>query len=222
MVTGRNGATYQQTPRTKAKRRPDRVGYDIEAVHAVLDEGLVCHVGYPHHGAPLVLPTLYVRVGETLYLHGSTGAGLMRFPDETVPVCVSVTLTDGLVMARSWFNHSINYRSVVVRGDAALITDPGEKLAALTALVEHVARGRAADSRPPSRKELAATAVLRLPLHEVSLKVRSGPSKDDEEDLDLPYWAGVIPVETVFGAPESDSEAPVPGYARDYRRGDPS
>lgn len=213
-----NRTTYQQTPRTTGKRRPDRVRYDMEAVHAVLDEALVCHVGYLHQGAPLVLPTLHVRVGETLYLHGSTGAGLMFHRDATIPVCVTVTLTDGIVMARSWFNHSINYRSVVVRGDAALVTDPDEKLAALTALVEHVARGRAATSRPPNRRELAATAVLRVPLVEVSLKERSGPSKDDDEDLGLPYWAGVIPAALAFGAAEPDSELPVPPYARDYRR----
>lgn len=218
MAEHSNGTIYEQTSRTTGKRRPDRVGYDVEAVHAVLDEGLVCHVGYPNRGAPLVLPTLHVRVGETLYLHGSTGAGLMRFPDETLPVCVTVTLTDGLVMARSWFNHSVNYRSVVVRGDASLVIDPEEKLAALTALVEHVAKGRAADSRPPNRRELAATAVLRLPLIEVSLKARSGPTKDDEEDLDLPFWAGVIPARTVFGPPASDNDLPVPGYARDYQR----
>lgn len=218
MAENSNRTTYRRTARTKAKRRPDRVGYDVAAVQVVLDEGLVCHVGYPNQGAPLVLPTLYVRVGEMLYLHGSTGAGLMRFPNEALPICVTVTLTDGLVMARSWFNHSINYRSVVVRGDASLVTDPDEKMAALTALVEHVARGRAEDSRPPNRRELAATAVLRLPLREVSLKVRSGPSKDDDEDLDLPYWAGVIPIETVFRPPESDGDAPVPAYARDYRR----
>ncbi len=217
-MTTNEATTYPQSPRTKVNRRPDRIGYDVAAVHAVLDEGLVCHVGYPNQGAPLVLPTLYVRVGEDLYLHGSTGAGLMRFPDETLPICVTVTLTDGLVMARSWFNHSVNYRCVVVRGDATLVTDPDEKMAALTALVEHVALGRAADSRPPNRRELAATAVLRLPLREVSLKVRSGSSKDDDEDLGLPFWAGVIPVETVFGPPEPDSDLPVPGYVRDYRR----
>ena len=218
MTTSSNGTTYRQTPRTTGKRRPDRVGYDVAAVHAVLDEALVCHVGYLNQGAPLVLPTLHVRVGETLYLHGSTGAGLMFHRDAAIPVCVTVTLTDGIVMARSWFNHSINYRSVVVRGDAALVTDPDEKLAALTALVEHVARGRAAGSRPPNRRELAATAVLRVPLVEVSLKVRSGPPIDDDEDLDLPYWAGVIPAATVFGPPEPDSDLPVPPYAGDYRR----
>jgi nitroimidazol reductase NimA-like FMN-containing flavoprotein (pyridoxamine 5'-phosphate oxidase superfamily) len=218
MTKAVNEATYPQTPRTTGKRRPDRVGYDVAAIHAVLDEGFVCHVGYPNQGAPLVLPTLYVRVGEMLYLHGSTGAGLMLYPDETLPICVTITLTDGIVLARSWFNHSINYRSVVVRGDASLVTDPDEKMAALTALVEHVARGRAADSRPPNRRELAATAVLRLPLAEVSLKVRSGPPIDDEEDLALPFWAGVIPAETVFGPPEPDSALPVPAYACDYQR----
>ena len=193
---------YDPTPRTRPSRSAQRVSYDRRQVHAVLDEGFVCHVGFVVDGAPVVLPHLYARHGDTLYLHGSTGARALR---TAVPaglaVCVTVTLVDGLVFARSAFHHSINYRCVVVHGVAAPVLDEADRRFALEALVNAAATGRAAQTRPPSAKELAATVVLALPLEEVSLKTRSGPPLDDEEDLALDYWAGVLPLNTVAAAP---------------------
>jgi nitroimidazol reductase NimA-like FMN-containing flavoprotein (pyridoxamine 5'-phosphate oxidase superfamily) len=196
---------YEPTARTTATRLRDRVGYDREAVHAVLDEAYLCHVGYALDGAPTVLPNIHARVGEVLYLHSSTGSRLSRAARTApVPVCVTVTLLDGLVLARSWMHHSMNYRCVVVRGDAELVTDEAERDRAFEAVVNHVVPGRAAQSRPPDAKERAATAVLRLPLAEVSLKQRSGGVNDDEADLGLPYWAGVVPLAVVPGEPAAD------------------
>jgi nitroimidazol reductase NimA-like FMN-containing flavoprotein (pyridoxamine 5'-phosphate oxidase superfamily) len=178
------------------------VSYDRPTVHAVLDEAVVCHVGFVVDGRPVVLPQLHARVGDRLYLHGSTGARALRTArGGGLDVCVTVTLVDGLVLARSAFHHSVNYRSVVVHGAAHVVTDPAEKSAALEALVDRVVPGRTAGTRAPDRKELAATSVLRLPLEEVSVKVRSGPPKDDDEDLDGPHWAGVLPLSTVPGEP---------------------
>lgn len=195
--------SYTPSARTSPSRNAARVSYDRAAVHVVLDEALVCHVGFVVDGQPVVLPQLHVRVDDTLYLHGSTGArGLRAASDGGLNVCVTATLTDGLVLARSAFHHSINYRAVVAHGTAVLVTDAAEKTAALTALVEAVAPGRAAGTRAPSAKELAATAVLRLDLTEVSLKVRTGGPNDDPEDQDLPYWAGVLPLSTAAGEPE--------------------
>jgi nitroimidazol reductase NimA-like FMN-containing flavoprotein (pyridoxamine 5'-phosphate oxidase superfamily) len=200
---------YPRTPRTSPTRDAERVSYDQETVHAVLDEALVCHVGFVVEGRPVVLPHLHVRIGEVLYLHGSTGARAMRAARGVgLQVCVTVTLVDGLVLARSAFNHSVNYRSVVVHGTAAIVQDPQEKTAALAALVETVAPGRTGGTRPPSRSELAATAVLRLDLHEVSAKVRTGPPEDEPEDLDLPYWAGVLPLVTSPGTPIPSNDLP--------------
>jgi nitroimidazol reductase NimA-like FMN-containing flavoprotein (pyridoxamine 5'-phosphate oxidase superfamily) len=192
-------------------------------VHGVLDEAVVCHVGFVVDGRPVVLPQLHARVGERLYLHGSTGARALRTArDGDLPVCVTVTLVDGLVLARSAFHHSINYRSVVVHGVAGVVDDPEEKSAALTALVDAVAPGRSAATRGPDRRELAATTVLVLPLEEVSVKVRTGPPVDEPEDLDLPYWAGVLPLATVAGAPvpapELTEGAEVPGHVRSWSR----
>ncbi len=209
--------------RTIPTRRRDRARYDADTVHAILDEGLVCHLGFVVDGAPRVLPTIHARLGDTLYLHGSTGSRPLRqaADDDGLPVCVTVTLVDGLVIARSAFDHSMNYRSVVAHGVARLVTDPDEKRAALDALVDHVAAGRSGDCRPPSAKELAATSVLALPLDEVSAKVRTGPAGDDPVNGDAPYWAGVVPLRTVAGAPEPDpaSAAPTPTYLADYHRG---
>ena len=204
---------YPPTPRTTPSRSRERVAYDRAAVHAVLDEATVCHVGFVVDGRPVVLPQLHARVGDLLYLHGSTGARALRAAAGAgLPVCVTVTLVDGLVLARSAFHHSINYRSVVAHGLARVVEDPTEKSAALTAVVEAVVRGRSEHVRGPSPKELAATSVLRLPLEEVSLKARSGPPKDDPEDLGLPYWAGVLPLATVPSAPEPapDLDPPLP------------
>jgi uncharacterized protein len=217
-LTGeRQGAeAYEQTPRTTALRNLDRVGYDRAEVHAVLDEAIHCHLAFVLDGQARVLPTLHARVGETVYLHGSTGSRPMlaaRGPDG-LPVCLAVTLLDGLVLARSQFHHSINYRSVVAHGTARLVTEDDTKLAALAAFLDKVGPGRAADSRPPTKAELAQTAVLALPLREVSIKARSGPVADEPEDLDLPHWAGTVPVDMVRGVPQPDAgvRAPVPDY----------
>ncbi|HEX2808336.1 MAG TPA: pyridoxamine 5'-phosphate oxidase family protein [Kineosporiaceae bacterium] len=193
---------YPQGPRTTPTRLRERAVYAVDAVHAVLDEALICHVGVVVDGEPVVLPTIHARVDRALYLHSSTGSRLARLAaDGGVPVCVTVTLLDGLVLARSQFHHSMNYRSVVVRGRAQLVTDPGERTAALAAVVEHIVPGRAEGSRPPDAKELAATSVLRVVLEEATLKQRTGPPSDDDEDLALAYWAGVVPVSVAFGAP---------------------
>lgn len=203
----RPAATYPPTERTVPTRSPDRAAYDKELVHAILDEGYVCHLGFVRDGAPVVLPTLYGRVGERLYVHGSTGSRPLRAAgqaDPGLPVCLTVTHVDGLVLARSAFHHSINYRSVVVHGPAYDVTDPEEKRQALDALVDHVVPGRAADSRPADKKELAATAVIRLDLNEVSAKLRTGGVNDEPEDLALPHWAGVVPLRKGYGTPLAD------------------
>ncbi|MFC3578252.1 pyridoxamine 5'-phosphate oxidase family protein [Streptomyces yaanensis] len=200
---------YTPTDRTVPTRSPDRASYDKELVHAILDEGYVCHLGFVRDGAPVVLPTLYGRVGERLYVHGSTGSRPLRMTGEADPglaVCLTVTHVDGLVLARSAFHHSINYRSVVVHGIAHQVTDPEEQRTALDTLVDHVVAGRAADSRPANKKELAATAVIRLDLDEVSAKVRTGGVNDEPEDLSLPHWAGVIPVRRAYGSPLADAD----------------
>ncbi|MFF8233051.1 pyridoxamine 5'-phosphate oxidase family protein [Streptomyces caelestis] len=202
-------AAYTPTDRTVPTRSPDRASYDRELVHSILDEAYVCHLGFVRDGAPVVLPTLYARVGERLYVHGSTGSRPLRAAgqaDPGLPVCLTVTHVDGLVLARSAFHHSINYRSVVVHGVAHDVTDPEEKRQALDALVDHVVPGRSADSRPANKKELAATAVLRLDLDEVSAKLRTGGVNDEPEDLDLPHWAGVVPVRKTYGAPIADPD----------------
>jgi nitroimidazol reductase NimA-like FMN-containing flavoprotein (pyridoxamine 5'-phosphate oxidase superfamily) len=216
-------SSYPPTPRTTATRHTERVGYDRDLVHAVLDEALLAHVGFVVDGRPVVLPQLHVRVGEVLYLHGSTGArAMLTARDEGLDVCVTVTLVDGLVLARAAFHHSINYRSVVVLGTATVMEDADEKAAVLARLVDHVAPGRPAEVRGPDRRELAATTVLRLPLAEVSVKVRTGPPIDDPEDLALPYWAGVLPLATVPGtpvpAPELPGDAEVPDHVRAWHR----
>lgn len=207
---------YRASRRTVPTRNRQRVGYDRDLVHAVLDEAFVCHVGFVVDGAPVVLPQLYVRVDEVLYLHGSTGARAMMTADggNGLEVCVTVTLLDGLVLARSAFHHSVNYRSVVIHGLAELVEDETEKSRALTALVDGVVPGRSAGTRGPSRKELAATAVLRLPLAEVSVKRREGGPQDDPRDLGLPFWAGVLPLALTPGNPQPatdlDPGVPVP------------
>ncbi|QJT00348.1 pyridoxamine 5'-phosphate oxidase family protein [Streptomyces asoensis] len=202
-------AAYTPTDRTIPTRSAQKASYDRELVHAILDEGYVCHLGFVRDGAPVVLPTLYGRVGETLYVHGSTGSRPLRMTgqaDPGLPVCLTVTHVDGLVLARSAFHHSINYRSVVVHGIAYDVTDPQEKLTALDALVDHVVPGRAADSRPANKKELAATAVIRLDLNEVSAKTRTGGVNEEPEDLALPHWAGVLPLRKGYDAPLPEAD----------------
>jgi nitroimidazol reductase NimA-like FMN-containing flavoprotein (pyridoxamine 5'-phosphate oxidase superfamily) len=207
---------YPRTDRTTAKRHRDRVSYDRTAAHAVLDEAWHCHLAFVVDGEPRVLPTLHVRVGDTLYVHGSTGSRplLAARGPEGLPVCVAVTLLDGLVLARSQFHHSANYRSVVAHGAARLVTDPDTKRAVLAALVDKLGPGRSAQTRPPTDKELAETAVLALPLAEVSVKCRAGGVLEDPADLDLPYWAGVVPLRVAAGPAEPDGcvTTPVPDY----------
>ncbi|MEV7414012.1 pyridoxamine 5'-phosphate oxidase family protein [Streptomyces sp. NPDC089919] len=212
-------ASYAPTERTVPSRSRERAAYDRETVHSILDAGYLCHLGFVRDGAPVVLPTLYGRVGETLYVHGSTGSRPARLAggaEPGLPVCLTVTHVDGLVLARSAFHHSMNYRSVVVHGTAYPVTDEAERRTALDALVDHGIPGRSADSRPANAKELAATAVLRLDLVEVSAKVRAGGPNDDPEDLALPYWSGVVPLAPVHGAPvpaaDLDPSIAVPEY----------
>ncbi|MFE5819100.1 pyridoxamine 5'-phosphate oxidase family protein [Streptomyces sp. NPDC056479] len=201
--------TYTPTDRTVPTRSAERAVYDKELVHAILDEAYVCHLGFVRDGAPVVLPTLFGRVGETLYVHGSTGSRPLRMTgkaDPGLPVCLTVTHVDALILARSAFHHSINYRSVVVHGTAYDVTDPEEKRIALDALVEHVVAGRSGDSRPANKKELAATAVIRLDLNEVSAKLRTGGVNDEPEDLALPHWAGVVPLRKGYDTPLDDPD----------------
>ena len=201
------------TERTRLRRVRERARTDRDDLYDVLDAGLVCHLGVLVDGSPRVIPTGYGRIGDTLYLHGSTGARSLRADGE---ICVTVTHLDGIVLARSAMHHSMNYRSAVVYGTPRPVTDPDEHLAALRAITEQLAPGQWDAVRPPNRKELAATAVLALPLAEASVKVRTGPPNDDEEDYALPVWAGVQPVRTVFGEPEPDPRLspprPVPAH----------
>ncbi|MGY1712920.1 pyridoxamine 5'-phosphate oxidase family protein [Geodermatophilus sp. SYSU D01106] len=190
------------TPRSTLRRLSDRARTDRADLYAVLDAGLVGHLGIVLGGAPVVLPTGYGRDGDTLYLHGSTGAATLRAAAGGAPVCFTVTHLDGIVYARSAMHHSMNYRCAVVHGTARPVTDPDERLRAFAVLTEHLAPGSWAATRQPSRKEAAATAVLALDLTEASVKVRTGPPGDDEADLALPVWAGVLPLRTVVGEPE--------------------
>ncbi|MGH4035710.1 pyridoxamine 5'-phosphate oxidase family protein [Actinomycetota bacterium Odt1-20B] len=221
-ATASPDAGYAPTEHTTPTRYRDRTFYDRALVHSILDEAYVCHLGFVRDDRPVVLPTLYARVGERLYLHGSTGARAQRMAGEKdpgLPVCVTVTHIDGLVLARSSFHHSVNYRSVVIHGTAVQLDDPAEKQAALDSFVDHVVPGRAADSRRANAKELAATSVLALDLEEVSARVREGGPDDDPEDLHLPHWTGLIPLTKGYGAPvPADTLAPgieIPGYLRD-------
>jgi nitroimidazol reductase NimA-like FMN-containing flavoprotein (pyridoxamine 5'-phosphate oxidase superfamily) len=208
--------------RTRLVREADRAVYDRAAAYKILDEGFICHVGFVVDGQPFVIPTSYGRVGDDLYIHGSAASRMLRRVDEGIAVCITVTLLDGLVLARSIFNHSMNYRSVVILGTARAVNDSKEKLEALRLLSEHILPGRWAESRQPNEKELKATSVLRLPIEEFSAKVRQGPVVDDEEDYAFSTWAGVIPLTMVAGEP-IDHERLMPGvkvpeYARAYTR----
>jgi len=204
------------------RRLPERGVYDREAIDAILDEALICHLAYVVDGEPRVIPTIHARVGDTLYVHGSNASRTLRAAKSGAPVAIEVTLLDGLVLARSAFHHSMNYRSAIVYGRAREVTDPDEKWQAQRALVEHVAHGRADDARMPNQRELDQTTILAVTLDEASAKVRTGPPKDEEEDLALPIWAGVLPLVTIPGEPVPDPHLPddvlVPAYVRDYRR----
>jgi len=215
-------SNFTPTERTQVRRLPKRGVYDREAVYSILDEGLVCHVGFVAEGKPVVIPTGYGRQGDTLYVHGSPASRMFRAMGAGADVCITVTLVDGVVLARSAFHHSMNYRSVVIFGHATVLEDPAAKREALRVFTEHVARGRWQEVRPPSDKELQATMVLAVPLEEVSAKVRTGPPLDDEEDYALPVWAGVLPLELTPKSPLPDErlskESPRPDYVLKYAR----
>ena len=212
---------FTPTDRTTLKRLPKRGQYDHEAVHQILDEAFVCHVGFVADGKPVVIPTAFARIGQELYIHGSAASRMLRSLDEGIDVCLTVTLVDGLVLARSAFHHSINYRSVVIFGIARLVEDPAEKLNALHAFTDHIVHDRWQDVRPPTDSELRATTVLKIPLEEVSAKVRTGPPLDDEEDYALSVWAGVVPLTVTAGVPIDDERLngiEAPDYVRHYTR----
>lgn len=208
----------EQSDKTRVHRLPERGRYDRDTIYAILDESLICHVGFVAEGHPVVIPTIHTRIGDDLYFHGSPAAGILRNLREGADACVTVTLLDGLVLARSAFHHSMNYRSAVVFGKAEEVTDREEKLRVLAALVEHVCRGRSADARGPNEKELKQTLVLRLPIREASAKVRTGPPGDEPEDYSLPIWAGVLPLALTPGAPVADNNVATPDYVTCYER----
>ena len=212
-----------KTDRTKVKRLPDRGRYDRETISAILDEAFICHVGFVVEGQPYVIPTGFARVGDDLYIHGSSASRMLRKLSKGVDVCVTVTLIDGLVLARSAFHHSINYRSVVILGKAELVDDDDEKNRALKAFTEHIVPGRWADVRWPTELELKATSVLKLPINEASAKIRTGDPKDDEEDYAMDIWAGVLPLTIVPGKPIDDTnlihDVEPPKYITEYSFG---
>jgi uncharacterized protein len=206
--------------RTNVKRHPERGNYDRSTIDAILDEALICHLGFTIDGQPFVIPTIHARDGDVLYVHGSPGSRMLRNAKEGLDICVTATLLDGLVLARSVYNHSMNYRSVVVLGRAREVTHREEKLRAMQRVVEHVVPGRWEDARQPNDGEIKGTTILALSLDEASAKIRTGPPTDDEADLGLAVWAGVIPLALQASAPLADEgvEAEAPGYAARYRR----
>ncbi|HXU35056.1 MAG TPA: pyridoxamine 5'-phosphate oxidase family protein [Blastocatellia bacterium] len=209
-------STFSPTGRTTLRRLPKRGDFERDAIFAILDEAFICHVGFIVDGKPVVIPTSFVRVADDVYIHGSAASRMLRSLEEGIDVCVTVTLIDGLVLARSAFHHSINYRSVVIFGKADAVDELEEKLRALHAFTEHVVPGRWADVRPPDENELRATLVLRLRLAEVSAKVRTGPPIDDDEDYNLAVWAGVLPLRLIADAPVVDDRVPAEIQAPDY------
>jgi len=214
--------TTPPTERTRVVREAHRGSYDRETIDKILDEGYVCHVGFTVEGQPYVIPTLYARAGDAIYFHGSAASRMLRNLSTGIPVCLTVTLTDGFVLARSVFNHSMNYRSVVALGSASLVDAAKEKLQALHAFTEKILPGRWADARQPNEKELKATSILRLSLTEVSAKIRTGPPEDDAADYELQNWAGVIPISLMAGAPirdqRCDTNIPLPAYLANFRK----
>lgn len=213
---------FTKTERTTLRRLPKRGFYERELIYSILDEGLICHVGFSVDGRPVVIPTGYARVDDQLYIHGSQASRMLRTLAGGVDVCVTVTLLDGLVLARSAFHHSMNYRSVVIFGRATQVDDPETKQSALFAFSEHIIRDRWNEVREPTKQELQATTVLALPMNEVSAKVRTGPPLDDEEDYALPVWAGVVPLQLAAGTPINDPRLPAeiqaPAYTINYSR----
>ncbi|MDT4954209.1 MAG: uncharacterized protein QOJ02_2347 [Acidobacteriota bacterium] len=213
---------FEPTERTTLKRLPKRGNFEREAVNKILDEGFVCHVGFVVEGRPVVIPTGYGRSGDKLYIHGSAASRMLKALSEGIDVCVTVTLLDALVLARSAFHHSLNYRSVVVFGRARIVEDEGEKMEALRVFTDHVMRGRWEESRQPNQKELRATTVLSLSLVEASAKIRTGPPIDDEEDMTRDVWAGELPLRVTAGEavpdPQLQAGIELPQYIRDYSR----
>ena len=211
---------FPPTSRTRVVREANRAVYDRETIYQILDAAFVCHVGFSADGQPFVIPTMFARVGDAIFLHGSAASRMLRGLGDGLPVCITVTLIDGLVLARSVFNHSMNYRSVVTLGLATLIQEPSEKLQALRAFTEKLIPGRWNDARQPNEQELKATSILKLPLTEVSAKVRTGAVEDDTEDYALNVWAGIIPMHLVFDAPQRDDRCdpaiPTPAYAENF------
>lgn len=215
-------AEFTQTERTNFGRLPERGSHLVGAAYEILDEALFCHVGFVIEGNVAVIPTIHARDGDRLVLHGSVASRMLRTLKKGADVCVVVTILDALVMARSAFHHSMNYRSVVIYGHARLVDDPEDKLAAMAAVTEHVARGRWTDARQPNLKEIQATMIIEIPLAEASVKMRTGPPGDDAEDMELDVWAGLIPVATTFGepiaAPDLKDAVDLPGYLHNYTR----
>jgi nitroimidazol reductase NimA-like FMN-containing flavoprotein (pyridoxamine 5'-phosphate oxidase superfamily) len=211
------------SPRVRVRRLAERGHYERSTINSILDEGLVCHVGFAGSGSPVVIPMAYARIGDGVYLHGAVGNAALRALATGAPACMTVTLVDGLVLARSAFHHSLNYRSVVIFGRATEVTDIEEKRTALTAIVEHIVPGRSVDARPPTDAELRATRVVSMSISEASAKVRVGGPNDDPEDRTLPVWAGHVPLRLVADVPVADHDhpptVPLPGYVRHYARG---
>ncbi len=206
------GNTIQPTERTQVRRLPKRGVYDKAQIHSILDEGFVCHIGFAVDGQTYVVPTGYARSGDLIYIHGSAASRMLRTAASGVDMCLTVTLVDGFVLARSVFHHSMNYRSVMVLGTARMVTDSAEKMHALRCFTNHIARDRWEEARQPNEQELKATSVLALPIEECSAKVRTGGPNDDDEDYSLPVWAGVVPIRMELGAPHDDGRVP-PGIA---------
>ncbi len=210
---------YPKSQHSQLHRLPDRGHYDQETIFAILDSAIICHVAFVQDGQPYAIPTLYARQGNRIILHGAKASRMMKHVAAGEPVCITVTQVDGLVLARSVFSHSINYRSVMVFGAGRLVSDPDEKMQALYTLTEQIAPGRWADARLPNAKEMNATSVAVVEIHEASAKVRTGPPKDDAEDYALPVWAGVIPMQTIYGGPQPDPKLdptiPLPEYLKD-------
>jgi uncharacterized protein len=215
-------SSFDKTPRNQVKRLPERAAYDQDIVYQIIDEALICHVGFAMEGQPYVIPTIHARYGDTLYLHGAPASRMLKHIAQGNPLCATFTLLDGLVFARSVFHHSLNYRSAIVFGTGRLLTDAQEKMQALAVLTEQVAKGRWDEARQPNQKELAATQVIAVQIESASAKMRSGGPKDDEEDYALPVWAGVLPLALQPLTPQKDERLPdqvdIPEYIRNYQR----
>ncbi len=210
---------FPKTDRNRVRRKPQRGDYQKETIYQIIDEAPICHVGFVVDGQPYVIPTLHARQGDVLFLHGAPASRLLKVIETGAEVCITMTLVDGIVLARSAFHHSINYRSALLFGRGAIVTEPGQKMAALAAITEHIAPGRWSEVRQPSQQELDATTVVAVPIASASAKIRSGPPLDDEVDYELPIWAGVLPLTLVSGAPEPDprlpADIPLPPSLRD-------